>query len=316
MQEIAEKIRTKNNFLIVSHVNPDGDAIGSGMALKLILEKMGKKAVFTLDGNVPEKLSFMENYCPFTAMDEACGMDFDCAISVDAAGIERIGKMDKRFMEVLFRIVIDHHETNPGFGDLNYIDPVGATGLLIDDLRKLLGVELDSDIANLLYIAICTDTGNFSYQNTDERILLLASVLRRYGADIPYIIEKIYRNRNYGATKLIGRCLERLRLYSGGRIAISYVLLKDFEEFGALQEDTEELIDFLRALKGVEIAIVVKEAREKFYRLSFRSKVYANVAELASGFGGGGHIHASGGQIEGDIEEVLKVLSGEAEKIL
>ncbi len=316
MQEIAAKILTKNNFLIVSHVNPDGDAIGSGMALKLILEKMGKKAVFTLDGSVPEKLSFVERYCGFTPMDSVEASDFDCVISVDAAGMERIGKLEGIFLSIDTRIVIDHHETNPGFGDLNHVDPVGATGLLIDDLRRLLGVELDENIANLLYIAICTDTGNFSYQNTDERILRLASELRGAGADVPFIIEQIYRNRNYGATKLIGRCLERLRLYSGGRIVISYVLLSDFEEFHALQEDTEELIDFLRALKGVEIAIVVKETSPGYYRLSFRSKVYANVAELASGFGGGGHIHASGGQIEGDIEEVLGILSREAEKIL
>ena len=317
MQKIAEKILKSDDFLIVAHVNPDGDAIGSGMALRNILEKLGKKALFTLDGTVPEKLSFMYDYGAFTSYEEIKDRTFPCVICVDTADIERIGKVRDTFFRAGSTIVIDHHETNPGFGELNRIEPVGATGLLVNDLRKALGVELDKDIACLLYVAICTDTGNFCYQNTDERILSLAGELRAAGADIPLITEQVYKNRNYGATRLIGRCLERLRLFDDGKIVISYVQLSDFEEFGALQEDTEELIDFLRALNTVEIAIVVKEARPDFYRLSFRSKRYANVAELAGRFGGGGHIHASGGQIEGnDIEKIIDTLVKEAESFL
>ena len=212
--------------------------------------------------------------------------------------------------------MIDHHGTNPAFGQENYIDPVGAAGLLIYRLLTQMHIPLTQPMANLLYMAICTDTGNFSYSNTDAPILYAAAALREAGADIPRIAENIYQARSLGATRLIGRSLEHLVLAEDGKIALTYILQEDFGVCGALIEDTEELINYAREIRGVEIAIFLRQSEENQFKLSFRSKNYANVAALAAEFEGGGHIHASGGKLQAPLEQAISRVIAAAARYL
>ncbi len=316
MQKIEKIIKNEKDFLIIGHISPDGDTIGSGMALLLALQKLGKSAVFVIDGKIPEKMSFLMGYAKVYTFTECPKRNYDCVIAVDVSDPERMGKCKAIFDVHQNTIVIDHHGTNPAFGSYNYIRTVGATGLLIYRLFKQMHIELTKEIANLLYLAICTDTGNFSYSNTDAEILYAAAELRNAGADIPLIIENVYQIRSLGATRLIGRSLEHLILAEEGKIALTYILQEDFRELFALTEDTEELINYARAIKGVEIAIFLRQSEEEEFKISFRSKNYADVAELASEFNGGGHKHASGGKIHAPLKEAIsKLLKAAAKKL-
>ena len=316
MQEIETKIRNEQDFLIIGHISPDGDTIGSGMALLLALKSLGKSAIFVVDGKVPEKLAFLEQYAPIYTPESCPKQEFGCVIAVDVSDKGRMGKAQALFDANDNTVVIDHHGTNPAFGAVNYIETVGAAGLLIYQLIQKLQVPITKQMADLLYIALCTDTGNFSYSNTDAEILHAAAVLREAGADIPSIIERVYKERRLGATRLIGRSLEHLRLAADGKIALSYILKEDFAKLGALPEDTEELINYTREIKGVEIAIFLRQGDDEHFKVSFRSKKYADVASLAAEFEGGGHIHASGGHVRQPLEQAIERLIEAAEKKL
>lgn len=316
MQEIEKKIRNEQDFLILGHISPDGDTIGSGMALLLALQGLGKSAIFAVDGKLPEKMAFLSDYAKVYSFAEVPKRQYGCVIAVDVSDRERMGKCQALFDASPNTIVIDHHGTNPGFGGSNHIETVGATGLLIYRLLQQLQVPLTKQVADLLYLAICTDTGNFSYSNTDAEILHMAAELREAGADIPLIIENIYKARSLGATRLIGRSLEHLILAEEGKIALSYILQEDFRELGALVEDTEELINYTREIKSVEIAIFLRQSEEEQFKISFRSKNYADVAALASEFEGGGHVHASGGKIQAPLQvAIARLLEAAAKKL-
>ena len=167
MQEIETKIRNEQDFLIIGHISPDGDTIGSGMALLLALKSLGKSAIFVVDGKVPEKLAFLEQYAPIYTPESCPKQEFGCVIAVDVSDKGRMGKAQALFDANDNTVVIDHHGTNPAFGAVNYIETVGAAGLLIYQLIQKLQVPITKQIADLLYIALCTDTGNFSYSNYD-----------------------------------------------------------------------------------------------------------------------------------------------------
>lgn len=316
MQEIEKKLRSEQDFLILGHISPDGDTIGSGMALLLALQGLGKSAIFAVDGKLPEKMAFISEYAKVYSFTEVPKRQYSCVIAVDVSDRERMGKCQMLFDTGKDTVVIDHHGTNHGFGNCNHIETVGATGLLIYRLLQQMQIPLTKQMADLLYLAICTDTGNFSYSNTDADILHMAAVLREAGADIPLIIENIYKARSLGATRLIGRSLEHLVLAEEGKIALSYILQEDFRELGALVEDTEELINYTREIKSVEIAIFLRQSEETQFKISFRSKNYADVAQLASEFEGGGHVHASGGRIQAPLQEAIARLLEAAAKRL
>ncbi len=306
MQNIAGKIRREQDFVIIGHVSPDGDTIGSGLALLLALQKMGKSAVFFVDGVLPDKLQFLEKYAPISTFEAFSGQTYGCMIAVDVSSPSRLGRFQDFFEGHPNTIVIDHHMTNTGFGKENLILGYGATGQIVLALLEALGVGVDPPIANLLYTAICTDTGNFTYSNTDESILLAAAHLRKAGADIPMLIEKVYKERSIGSTRLIGRAIDRMTLYKQGRISLTYILMADYDELGAKPEDTDELVNYAREISGVEIAVFLREVSPIKYKVSLRSKKYADVSAAAAEFGGGGHTFAAGCTVEGDLASATR----------
>ena len=316
MRSVTEKIASERDFIIIGHVNPDGDTLGSGLALLLALQKMGKSAVFVVDGVLPDKLKFMTKYAEVRDFDTFEDRTYGCAIAVDVSNFSRLGRFQRIFESNGNTIVIDHHTTNEGFGAQNLVLSYGATGQIVLEILDELGVPVDEKIANLLYAAICTDTGNFTYSNTDESVLLAAARLCGLGADIPFLNERIYRERSFGATRLIGKAIERMALLEEGKISFTYVLLTDYGVVGAKPEDTDELVNYAREVEGVEIAVFLREVDSGIFKASLRSKKYADVSALAGEFGGGGHIFAAGCTVEGDINTAAGSILAAARKYL
>lgn len=317
-QGILEQLKACGDFLVIGHVSPDGDTVGSGLALCLGLQQMGKRAVFGLHGALPDKLAFMADIFPITPSDAVERRSYEAVIAVDCGDLSRLGDLGELFLQNENTMVLDHHPTNTGFGKRNLVLPYGATGQMMLELLEALGCSITPKLANLLYTAISTDTGNFSYANTDEAVLQAAARLRGYGADIPWLNKVIYRERTLGATRLIGRAIERLELFCGGRIAFSYVLRSDYQELGAKREDCDELINYARDIVGVEIAIFLRQTdgRDDEFRVSLRSNQYADVSALALEFGGGGHKQAAGCSLQGSVERAKQQILAAAEKHL
>lgn len=304
MKNITDSLKNNDDFLLISHVSPDGDTLGSTAALYLALKSMGKNVTAAVDGHVPEKLRFLRDYLTFKRPEEIEGETYSCAVSIDVADMARMGKLADKYLKTPVKINIDHHPTNTGFGDISLIECKSSTGEIIVDVIDSLGVKIDEKTANCIYAAISTDTGNFIYSSVTEETFLKAARMRKCGADISLLAGMIYSERSFGATKIIGRGIDSLELFFDGRVAAIKIHKKDIAECGALKEDTESLINYAREIKGVEVAVFVNEQRENVSKVSLRSNEYVDVAKIAQGFGGGGHIHAAGYTDAGTVEEV------------
>lgn len=305
MKNITDSLKKYDDLLLISHISPDGDTLGSTAALFLALKQLGKKVTAAVDGAVPDKLSFINDYCEFYSIEDLNGKTFECAVAVDVADVPRLGKLKNVFLGAEHTLVIDHHPTNTRFGEHNLIDCKASTGEVIMEVIDSIGAKLDVKMANCLYAAISTDTGNFIYSSVTEETLKNAARLRACGADIPMLTGMIYAQRSLGATKIIGRGIDSLRLFADGKVAAMLITKKDLEECGAKKEDTDSLINYAREIKGVEIAIFVNELREGRSKVSLRSNEYVDVANFAQKFGGGGHVHAAGYSDNGSIEEIF-----------
>ena len=295
-----------DDILLVSHVSPDGDTLGSVAALYMALRSLGKRVTAAVDGSVPDKLRFLNECCTFVRADELEAHSFDCAVAVDVADAPRLGKIKDSFFSAPLTMNIDHHPTNTEYAQLNHIECLASTGEVVLKLILQLGADIDANIANALYAAVSTDTGNFIYSSVTEETLKAAAFLRAKGADIPMLCAMIYAERSLGATKLIGRGIDAIELYAQGKVAATRIYKSDIEECGAMKEDTDCLINYAREIKGVEIAIFVNEQSGGKAKVSLRSNVYADVAALAGRFGGGGHVHAAGYSDTGTVEEIYE----------
>lgn len=314
--EIANFIRQNQEFLILSHVGPDGDTLGSGSALALALTQLGKKAVNAVDGRVPDRLDFLNDYTRFYQPDQLPERRWDCIIAVDTSDLGRLGAFASLFLAHDNTAVIDHHGTNTGYGRLNHVEDRGATGQIIWELLGELGVEIDKKIANALYTAISTDTGNFMFANTDKSILATASELVGCGAEVNWLMTRIYRQRTLAATRLLERALSRLEVCHDGQIAFLYVRLADYQETGAVKEDCDELVNYARDVIGVRLAIFFRETEANGIKVSFRGSEGVDVARLASHWQGGGHVLAAGCSYDGNLEEAMNNILAYAKTVL
>ena len=222
--------------------------------------------------------------------------------------MERIGNSQGIFKSAQLKVNIDHHKTNPRYGDINIIDgDAAATAEIITALCDALNPGfMDEDIALCLYVALITDCGNFSYSNTRENTFLCAARLIASGIDIASLNRRFFKNMKKEKFEFLKRALNSLKLYADGKIAVILYTVKDVSECGATSFSSDGIIDYALNIEGVEIAVSLKEHSENCYKVSFRSKEYANVAQAASVFGGGGHAAAAGCMIKGPYEEVLE----------
>ena len=303
--EIGRALREHQRFAILSHVRPDGDALGSQIALALSLQAMGKNATAWNEDGMLEKYSFLPK-AEILTQPPPEPEEFDVAIALDTATQNRLGTAAAAVGHAKFWINIDHHPSNPRYGDLVYIDAESpATGQILFELMKSEQLPMNRAIAENLFTAISTDTGSFQYPNTTARTFEIAAELIRAGVDVGNLSQHIYENYPRRRIELLRVLLDKMRFDADGRIASFSLSLKVAEKVGAKPEDNEGLIDHLRAIQGVIVAIFFEELAEGKVRVSMRSKSEsADVCAICQKFGGGGHKLAAGARVRGTLAEV------------
>jgi len=316
VRAVAETIRANDAFLLATHENPDGDALGSMLAMSIALAELGKDVVMYLSGDAPTPgeyrfldLSGIRRLLP----DDTEGR---VLLALDCASERRIGPEPDAVERARLVVNVDHHHDNSRFGDLNLIvDDASSTAEIVRDILASLDVRLSPDIAEALYVALVTDTGRFQYSNTTPKALRLAADLVEAGADVHGIFRLVYETVQFAKLKLLARALGRAELYESGRLVVSYLLKDDFAEVGAEEPYSEGIIDYLRSVEGSEMVALIREPpRDEgpARRISLRSsRDEVDVSAVARAAGGGGHRQAAGFSSELEIPEIVAFLRRE-----
>ena len=283
------------------HIRPDGDAIGSAVALYLSLNKMGVKADVYCADNIPEKFSFIKSTLDFK---RELDKEYTALVAVDSAEIMRLGDLAEVFYNHKNTYNIDHHVSNTRYAKINYVEDNASNSENVLELIRLLNVKIDGEIANLLFMGIMTDTGGFKHKNTTKETMLRAGELLGFGADSNAVYYHCFTKQSKARAKLFSLVTNKIRYLLDDRFAVISVFEKDLLETGAKPEDTEGFIDFVMGIDCVEVGACVMQMQKDKYKISFRAKD-TDVNAVAGTFGGGGHVLASGCQISGDYEEVI-----------
>ncbi len=299
IDRILEAIREHQTFCIVGHVRPDGDCIGSQLALALALQNEGKRVTVWNQDAIPQKYKFLNTSGLFEK--PKGGEQFDCVIATDCASFQRLGKAGDCIADRKLFINIDHHESNPRYADINWVSPrEPSTGELIFKIMKVARWPITKPIADLLFTAVSTDTGSFQYSTTRPGTFHIGAELVTRGADLAKICDEVYQSYPLSRARLLKHVYSKFRLTANDRIAWFWLKKKDFTRTGAESDDTEGLIDHIRAIEPVVVACVFEEVEPELTRLSLRSKSdKVNVNEICQQFGGGGHPAAAGARIAG-----------------
>ena len=311
--QIGQVLRENQRFAILSHVRPDGDALGSQLAVGLSLKKLGKDVSIWNEDGMLEKYSFLPHASLLTKP-PAEPRDVDVMVALDTAIQNRLGTTLSAVQSSKLCINIDHHPSNPGYGDIVYIDPKApATGQILFELLKSQKLPIDPAIAENLYVAIATDTGSFQYPNTTARTFEIAAELVRVGVDVGRVSQLTYESYPRRRIELLRDLLSTMRFDAKDRIASFSLSLAMANKIGVLPEDNEGLIDHLRAIRGVIVAVFFEELSDGKVRVSMRSKTdKVNVCAICEKFGGGGHVLAAGARVRGSLAEVEKRILEEA----
>ncbi len=306
-KEIIDTIEKENSFLILTHSTPDGDALGSSLALKFFLEKLNKKVEFFTEKPIPIQYRFLPGINSIKDLNTLSVENLDVLILVDCNKTNRVSYEREILKKIeLFsgkRIVIDHHITDKeDEKSLKWIDhQKAATGILIYYLIKNMKGELNEEIAYNLYTALIVDTGNFQFDNTTEEVFLIARELVKAGAKPSYIYEQCFESWGESRFKLFLKMLNNLELLPP--LAISYILKEDFQETHTTESDTERFVEFIRILRDINLTALFREIEKDFIKVSLRSKGNIDVSVIAREFGGGGHKNASGYRMKGSIRD-------------
>ena len=305
LEEIGAVLRSQQSFAVLSHVRPDGDALGSQLGLALSLSKLGKTVMVRNEDGLLEKYSFLPGG-EFLQTPLSEPKDFDVAIALDTATQNRLGTATELVRSAKTWINIDHHPSNPGYGDLVYIDSnAPATGQILFELITSQGLPMDQAIAENLFVAISTDTGSFQYPNTTARTFEIGAELLRCGVNVGRVSQLLYENYPRRRAELLRELLGTMRFEGHGKVACFSLSLKTAAELHAKPEDNEGLIDHLRAIQGVIVAVFFEELPDGKVRVSMRSKSdAADVCAICQKFGSGGHKLAAGARVRGSLAEV------------
>ena len=313
---VADALRSHDRFLLVTHENPDGDALGSLLAMKLALDSLGKDSEMYLYGDapLPREYAFMplEGLLREPPEDAAERV----LVALDCANEQRMGPDTTLLEQAPLSIDIDHHHDNSRFGDLNLVvGDASSTGEVLRDVFAELGVELTPEIAEALYIGVVTDTGRFQYSNTTPKTLRLAAELVEAGADVHRVFQSIYESVELAKLKLLARALERAQVYEGGRLVVSYLTREDFTDLNVAEAYSEGIIDYLRAVEGAEMAALIREPPRRdgpARRVSLRaSNDELDVSAIARKSDGGGHRQAAGFSSDKSVEEITDFIHRE-----
>lgn len=318
IDRIIEGIRENETFCIVGHMRPDGDCVGSQLGLALALKAEGKKVTVWNEDRMPDKLSFLDPDHLFQT--PKANQKFDCVIATDCASFERLGGVGASVADRKLFINIDHHASNTRYADLNWVSPrEPSTGELIYRLLKTAKWPITTQISNCLFTAVSTDTGSFQYPTTRPGTFHVGAELVTRGADLATICDEVYQSYPLSRVRLLKHVYSNFKLTHNDQVAYFWLKKADFARTGAESEDTEGLIDHIRAIEPVIIACVFEEIEPELTRISLRSKSEkVNVNEIAAQFGGGGHKAAAGARIPGKplavqrrvIAAIRKALNG------
>jgi phosphoesterase RecJ-like protein len=303
LSQVVQLIEQNQRFMITSHVRPDGDGLGSGLALYWMLQALNKEADVVLRDRVPPAYNVLPGSDLVIVQDDVT-QSYDAAFIIECGDVERPGLPRLRNQ---FVVNIDHHSTTTAFGDINWIDSTAAAvGEMIYNLCKALGVEVTKEIAECIYTALLTDTGSFHFSNTTERTLKIASELVRRGVEPARISQALFYSNSLSKIKLLGLVLSSIQLDESGRIAWIRMDRETMREAGASEEEADGIANHALSIGEVEAVAFFKELSPVVYRVSLRSKGKFNVARVAESFGGGGHRNAAGCSVEGGYEDVKR----------
>ncbi len=302
MRKISEEILKHNRFVITTHVEPDGDAIGSTLAMFHALRGLGKEVVPCLTDPVPPIYQFLPGSWEIRG-EVPLGFNADCVIVLDCSELRRAGKvLDAIDLDGVVLMNIDHHNSNNGYGDYAFVRESAATGELVYELLGELDISLTQDVGKCIYTAILTDTGGFRYRNTTRRSLQIASEIVGMGVNPGEIAEYACESYPLERFQILGKALRNLRVSCGGKVADFFVTQKMFNGDGISPSIVEGFVNYPREISGVLVSVFFREKNKGQYRVSLRSKGDADVSEVAQFFGGGGHRNAAGCVVEGDFE--------------
>lgn len=311
-QAVADALRLAGSIAIVCHVNPDGDAIGSSLAMKLGLEQLGKQvSVFNSD-KVPDNLWMLRDFDTVRTPDSLAQEEvFDLCLVVDVADEGRMGSCNVLLHRAKVTAQLDHHSTNPDFCQVNAVDgTASAAGLLVFEVLKMLGVTLNRDICKCLYTAISTDTGNFAFDNTTAEAFRVMGELMEHGLPLREMNRHLFLERDAAQVLLLQRALASLRFSHKGEVASMMLTHQDFEDCGALPEHADTIVSYAASVRGVKLSVLARDA-ENGVKVSLRAVAPYQVNGIATSHGGGGHAQASGCTMQGELHQVCDLLTAE-----
>lgn len=306
LREAVDKIKKSNSICLISHINPDGDSIGSLLGLGIALSHFkDKKITLAKVDEVPKKYRFLPQIDHLQKVDE--NEVFDLVITLDCSDLYRLGPWKYIADSTDFIINIDHHKSNDYFGNINIIDAnMSSTGELVYYLLKEMNLDINTEIATSLYVSISTDTGSFKYDNTSPSTHEVTAELLKMGIDINRITTEVYQSKSLVKTKLLVRSLSDMEMHLDNKIGIATVTKDMIEECNATIQDVDGIIEAIRDIDGVEVACILKEVNQEEMKVGFRSKRDIDVARIAETFKGGGHKKASGCTVYKRMEEAKK----------
>ena len=307
---IAEEIQKSRTIAVLSHVRPDGDAIGSQLALALSLSSMGKMVDAWNEDGLPEAFRFLRK-SELVTVPPIEARSFDLVIALDTATRDRLGTCLRAVKTANTWVNIDHHASNPRYGDLNYLDLTApATGQIVFDLVQDQGYPLNREIAEALFVAISTDTGSFRYRNTSAHTFEVVAELVRSGVDVAYTSHYLYESQPKRRILLLHELLQHTHFYANDQVGTMALTLEKKKELGIQPADTDGLIDVVRSIETVIVAVLFEELENNRVRVSMRSKnAGIDVNKICGEFGGGGHPLAAGARIRGTLEDVEKMIA-------
>lgn len=318
LTEITRAIEDSARIFLTTHVNPDGDAIGSLLALNRLLRELGREATAFMADPIPSNFRFLPTSdLVIHAIEVVRGESFDLGVVVDSTDWERTGKDIPSEVKLKKVINIDHHVSNNSFGDINYINPgASAVGEMLYDVIQAMKAPIDAQVATCLYTAIMTDTGSFTYSNTTARAFEISEKLVRCGAQPAKIAEEINENYSVSRLELLRLALASLEFSEGRRIGSMTITQNMFNKTHTGPDMIEGFIDYPRFVAGVKVAVLFRELPGGGYKVSFRSRDTLDVSRVAGSFGGGGHVNASGCTVYGDLAQVKRQVYSVTREVL
>ena len=309
--KFKEQLNEASSIALISHLDPDGDNLGSLTALSKSLLNLGKKVYPIEFDKIPENLKFLPN---LDLLSENTDINIDMIICLDCANYERLGNIDELFNKARYRINIDHHQSNEFYGDVNIVKKgYSSTCELVFDVINEVNLPIDEEISMSLLTGLSTDTGRFLYSATTADTLAKASKLVEYGVDMMKINELIYQSKKFEAQLLENEILSKTEIYND-HVAIGFVMTNQLNKYNVEISDIDSVINTFRDTDKIKISVLIKQQTENEYKVSFRSKGNIDIGSIAKNLGGGGHKNAAATKITGDYDAVLNKIKEEIDR--